>query len=77
MMMQLNPPIPVDTPKGKGVAHMVIDYSSEHDLFWVVFIDSTGECWTYNNKEIRAQQNITMGRPNYGKLMDMATAARD
>ena len=40
MMLQLNPPIPLDTAKGKGFAHMVVDYSHEHDLLWVVFIDS-------------------------------------
>jgi hypothetical protein len=54
--------MPVATPKGDGVAHMVIDYGPEHNLLWVVFIDSTGECWTYPNKDIRAQKNITLGR---------------
>jgi hypothetical protein len=61
-MLQLNPPIPVLTPKGKGYAHVLIDYSQEHDLYWVCFIDETGECWTYNNKEIKLQTNITLGR---------------
>lgn len=62
MILQLNPPLPVTTPKGPGMAHMVIDYGLEHNLFWVVFIDATGECWTYTNPEIRAQKNITLGR---------------
>ena len=62
MILQLNPPIPVETPKGPGMAHLVIDYGVEHNLFWVVFIDATGECWTYKNPEIRAQKNITLGR---------------
>lgn len=61
-IIQLNPTIPVITPRGKGTAIGWIDYSSEHDLFWVVFQDDTGECWTWNNKEIRAQENLTMGR---------------
>lgn len=47
---------------GKGFAHFLIDYSQEHDLLWVVFLDSTGECWTFNNKQVRLQCNITMGR---------------
>jgi hypothetical protein len=63
MLLQLNPPIPVMSPKGKGLAHAIIDYSAEHDLLWVVFQDETGECWTWNNKEIRGQVNVTMGRP--------------
>lgn len=62
MILQLNPPIPVETPKGSGMAHLVIDYGIEHNLFWVVFIDATGECWTYINPEIRAQKNVTLGR---------------
>ena len=62
MILQLNPPIPVETPKGPGMAHLVIDYGVEHNLFWVVFIDATGECWTYTNPEIRAQKNVTLGR---------------
>jgi len=62
MLLQLNSPIPVITPKGKGLAHVLIDYGVEHDLLWVVFQDETGECWTYNNQEIRAQPNVTMGR---------------
>lgn len=62
-MLQLNPPIPVKTPKGKGLAHVLIDYGPEFDLFWVCFLDN-GECWTYSNKEIRSQENVTLGRFN-------------
>lgn len=61
-LLQLDPPIPVETPKGKGYAHVLIDYGMEFDLLWVCFIDDTRECWTYNNKEIRVQKNTTMGR---------------
>ncbi len=62
MFLQLNPPIPVETSKGPGIAHFLVDYSVEHDLYWVVFLDNSGECWTLNNKEIRAQKNISIGR---------------
>lgn len=67
MILQLNPPIPLDTPKGPGLAHMVIDYSIEHDLNWVVFIEATGECWTFSNRDVRAVKNITLGRTNPNK----------
>lgn len=67
MMLQLNPPIPVTTPQGDGFAHFLIDYSSEYDLYWVVFLDKSGECWTYGNKDIRAQKNITLGRKQISK----------
>jgi len=62
MIIQLNPIIPMMTPKGEGMAHFMIDYSLEHDIYWVIFINATGECWTYNNKHIRLCKNITMDR---------------
>ena len=62
MILQLSPPIPVSTPKGSGLAHIVIDYGIEHNLIWTVFLDKNGECWSFPNPEIRAQNNITFGR---------------
>lgn len=61
-MTQLDPPIPLSTPKGDGLAWIVIDYGAEHNLMWVVAIDATGEIWTFANPEVRALKNITMGR---------------
>lgn len=61
-MLQLNPPLPMITPKGNALAHFVLDYGPEFDLHWTVFLDSNGECWTFNNREIRACKNITLGR---------------
>lgn len=62
MMIQLNPPLPLNTPKGEGLAHFLIDYGIEDNLYWVVFITETGECWTYANPKVRAVKNITLGR---------------
>lgn len=62
MIIQLSPPLPLNTPKGEGIAHVLIDNGIEHDLQWVVFINATGECWTFLNRHIRAVKNITMGR---------------
>jgi len=62
MILQLNPPIPLNTPKGSGLAHLVIDMGCEHHLLWVVILDSNGEIWTFENPEVRGQKNITMGR---------------
>lgn len=64
MILQLNPTIPLDTPKGPSHAHMVIDYSQEHSLLWVCFTDATGECWTWSNGEVRLRVNRTMGIRN-------------
>lgn len=62
MITRIDPPLPVRTPKGTGLAHFLIDYGIENDLLWICFQDETGECWTWNNKMIRAQKNITQGR---------------
>jgi hypothetical protein len=62
MLTQLNPPLPLITPKGKAWAHIVIDYGQEHDLLWVCFQDDSGECWTWGNQDVHIQENITMGR---------------
>ena len=62
MMIQLNPPIPVDTPKGSALAQVLVDYGIEHNINWECFQDDTGECWTWPNSKIRAQKNITYGR---------------
>ncbi len=61
-MIQLNPPLPLMTPKGEGLAHVLIDYGPESDLYWTVFITATGEIWTYANRDVRASKNITLGR---------------
>lgn len=63
MLTQLNPSIPMDTPKGRGLALAVIDYGLEHSLLWVVAIDDTREVWCVPNSEIRMQPNWSAGRP--------------
>lgn len=62
MITQLLVPIPLETPRGRSMAHMVIDYGIEYDLIFVTFNDETGECWLYRNQEIRLQKNLTFGR---------------
>jgi hypothetical protein len=63
--LQLNPPLPMITPKGKALAHILIDYGAEHDLLWVCALRDAphaGEIWTYNNSQVRMEENITFGR---------------
>jgi len=62
MILQLDPPLPLETPKGRGWAHLLLDYSQEHDLLWVVFLNENGECWTFPNAEIRMVNNFSLGR---------------
>lgn len=58
---QLHTPIPLDTPRGPGWAHAVIDYGQEHELLWVIFLDESGENWIYGQRQVRLRPNITMG----------------
>lgn len=59
---EINKEIWLETPKGEGIAHFLIDYGPESDLKWVVFLSKTGQCWTFNNDEVRAAKNVTLGR---------------
>ncbi len=60
-MLQLNPPIPLDTPKGPAFAHLAIDYGQEHYMLFVCFVSATGECWIFPNRDVKIQKNLTMG----------------
>jgi len=62
VFIQLNPPLPLETSKGSGWAHFVIDYGPESALLWVVFMDEDGACWTVPNAEVRMSFNWTLGR---------------
>jgi hypothetical protein len=62
VFVQLNPPLPLETSKGSGWAHFVIDYGPESALLWVVFMDEEGACWTVPNAEVRMSFNWTLGR---------------
>lgn len=59
-LLQLKPTIWLQTPKGPGLAHFVIDYGEEHDLLWVVFDDATGEIWCWPNPQVRAMTNVSL-----------------
>lgn len=59
MILQLDPTIPLDTPRGPGQAHFLLDYGREHHLVWVVFLDDSGECWSYPNPLVRLRPNET------------------
>jgi len=61
-LTQLNPSIPLRSPKASGEAIAVIDYSKEDDLLWVIVDDATGQIWTVPNAEVRAFRNYSIGR---------------
>ena len=68
MITRIEPSIPVNTPKGKAVAIAWLDYGIEHDLMWLWIQDETGECWTWENADIRARINLTLGRKTISNI---------
>ena len=73
MILQLNPPLPLMTARGPGLAHFLLDYGPERHLLWVIADDATGECWTVANPEVRFAKNITMGRNSPEDLSEKKT----
>lgn len=69
MIQQLQFPLPLMTPKGFALAHLVLDYGIDMDLQFVCFLVKDGTCWTFRNQDIILVENETMGRlrdPNHG-----------
>lgn len=66
MIIQLNPQIPMHTPRGNGYAIAMIDYSQDHSIIWVVGLSSNGQIWSFSNEEVRLQWNVTMQRTKDG-----------
>lgn len=62
MILQLNPPLHMHTPKGPGIAQFLIDYGMENDLLWVIALDDGGQIWCFPNWEVRLYQNESVGR---------------
>jgi hypothetical protein len=62
VITRIDPPLPLDTPKGRAWAYFILDYAIDFDLLWICFVDETRECWTFSNREIRIVENQTIGR---------------
>ena len=65
MILEITQIIWLLTPRGTGLAKFLIDNGPEADLQWVCFLES-GEVWTFGNTEVRAAENITLGRKKRG-----------
>lgn len=60
-VIRLDPPIWLHTPKGTALAYFLI-IETEMDDQWKCVQHDTGEWWTWNNEDVRAVKNITLGR---------------
>lgn len=66
MILQLDPPIPMITPKGKGYANFLVDRGMEFDNEWIVFLEN-GEIWSFLNNQVRLENNYTYGRKTWAE----------
>ena len=64
MMLQLNPPIWVLTPKGEGFALLIIDYGIHLNSVWVVSIFDTGEVTHIDSNEVKVMGNSMLNIPD-------------
>jgi hypothetical protein len=60
---RLDPPIPLETPKGTALAHFLQDAGDERDMLWTCFHED-GQIWTWSNEDVRACRNVTLSREN-------------
>lgn len=56
-----DPPMPVDTPRGPGRCYIWENPGLPEHLLWHCWIDATGEFWSFENRDVRAQKNVTHG----------------
>lgn len=61
MILRLDPPFWMETPRGQALAHFLIDRGIEFDNEWICFHDN-GEIWSWMNYDVRVSKNSTIGR---------------
>lgn len=59
--VRLDPPIPLETKRGRAFAHFMYDPGDERDALWVCFMND-GQIWWVPNNEVRACENLSLGR---------------
>ena len=52
----------LDMPKELALAKFLIDRGIDSDNEWVCVVNDTGEIWSFDNSDVRAAKNITIGR---------------
>ena len=71
-IIQLDPPIPLFVPARNDYmeAQFLIDRGIERYSYFFGPLDSTGEYWELDNTEVRACNNVTVGRTGVNKATD-------
>lgn len=63
MILQLNPALPLKhIDKGNFLAHFIHEDGIESEIMFTGILQDSGEIWTFNNKVLRGQRNISIDR---------------
>ena len=77
MLVQLNPPIPMETLKGFGYAIMLNYPSVTLGCWWCVAIAETRELWWCPNEEVRLEKSWSMWMfPGHTEIMPVPDTSR-
>jgi hypothetical protein len=61
MILQLDPPILVETPLGQGFAIFVIDYGIHQNTCWIVALSKDGVIKHFDCNDVLLSTNYTYG----------------
>ena len=64
MLLQLNPPLWVNTPLGEGHALVLIDYGPSINTVWLVHLFDSGKVTHVDSSEVRVMGNAMWGIPH-------------
>jgi hypothetical protein len=59
VILQLNPPLPVETPHGEGMAIVLIDYGLNWNTCFLVCLKRNRELKHYNSGQLKLAKNYT------------------
>lgn len=63
MILQIDPALPLWHPtRGDFMAHFFHDEGIESEVMFTGILKDSGEIWTFTNRDLRGQKNITIGR---------------
>jgi hypothetical protein len=60
-MLQLDPPILVETPLGRGEAIFIIDYGIHQNTCWIVAMNKNGVIKHFDSNDVVLATNYTYG----------------
>lgn len=64
MILQLNPPIWVQTPLGEGDCLFLLDYGPNLNSVWLVHLHEDGRALHFDSSDIRVMGNLMYGIPH-------------